>query len=74
MNVSLLNEVENIVTRGKIACFEHFLLLPQCFLNCCLLQRRQEVSVCVVWLTLMSLVALNDHIMSVLGKSISWHF
>ena len=31
MRVELLKRFENIVARGEIACFEQFLLLPQCF-------------------------------------------
>ena len=31
MKVKLLKEVENIVLKGEIACFEQFLLLPECF-------------------------------------------
>ena len=31
MMVTLLKKVENIVTKGEIACFEQILLLSQCF-------------------------------------------
>ena len=31
MRVKLLKRVENIVAKAEIACFEQFLLLPQCF-------------------------------------------
>ena len=31
MKEKLLNKVENIVTKGEIACFEQFLLSSQCF-------------------------------------------
>ena len=31
MKTHLLNRVENIASRGEIACFEQFLLLSQCF-------------------------------------------
>ena len=42
---SLLKIVENIVTKGEIACFEHFLLLPQCFQESSLMQMRQNASI-----------------------------
>ena len=33
MKTYLLNKVENIVSKGEIACFEQFLLLSQSFQN-----------------------------------------
>ena len=41
--VYLLEKVENIVTKGEIACFEKFLLLFQCFQKS---QRRQKATIC----------------------------
>ena len=37
MKVQLLNRVENMVTKGEIACFEQFFLLSPCFQEavCC---------------------------------------
>ena len=37
MKVQSLNKVENMVTKGEIACFEQFLLLSPCFQKsvCC---------------------------------------
>ena len=31
MGIQLSDRVENIVEKGEIACYEQFLLFPQCF-------------------------------------------
>ena len=31
MGIQLSDRIENIVGKGEIACYEQFLLLPQCF-------------------------------------------
>ena len=33
MGIQLSDRVENIVGKGEIACYEQFLLFPQCFQN-----------------------------------------
>ena len=43
MRVQFLKRVENIVTKGEIACFERFLPLQECFQK----SSAAEVSECV---------------------------
>ena len=38
--------VENTVGKGEIACYEQFLLFPQCFQKACFLQASEGV---IVW-------------------------
>ena len=33
--ISVFDSIENIVGKGEIACYEQFLLFPQCFQKAC---------------------------------------
>ena len=42
MGIQLSDSVENIVGKKESACFEQFLLFPQCFFKSCLLLMGQN--------------------------------
>ena len=42
MGIQLSDFVENIVGKGEIACFEQFLLFPQCFQKLSVLMCQNE--------------------------------
>ena len=46
MAESYPNRVENTVGKGEIACYEHFLLFPQCFQKACFPGASKDV---IVW-------------------------
>ena len=46
MRIYLLKRVENIVTKGEIACFEQFLLLSQSFQKSSAAEASQNVYIC----------------------------
>ena len=50
-----MNKVENIVAKGETACYEQFLLLPQCFQKSSAAEASESVSVCGNGLTLVTL-------------------
>ena len=51
MREQLLNEVENIVTKGEIAHYEQFLIQPQCFKKLSAAE-VSKASVCGKWFKL----------------------
>ena len=44
--INLSKQVENTVGKGEIACYEQFLLFPQCFQNACFPEASKGV---IVW-------------------------
>ena len=44
MGIQLFDWVENIVGKGEIACYEQFLLFPQCFLKLSVVDASNWVS------------------------------
>ena len=58
MIVSSFDRVENIVENGEIACYEQFLLFPQCFQKACFPGASKGV---VVWEWVKQSTALRDH-------------
>ena len=64
MRVLLLNRVENIAAKGKIARFEQFLLLPQCFQK----SSVADASKCVYkWESVKSHL-LQKHLITIIAK------